>query len=66
MFYINKKKLLILVILIIILIISIYILSNNKVTVQTVSLPVSEKTIVLDAGHGQPDERGCFIEVSGM
>lgn len=55
MFYINKKKLLILVILIIILIISIYILSNNKVTVQTVSLPVSEKTIVLDAGHGQPD-----------
>lgn len=55
MFYMNKKKLLILVILIIILIISIYTLRNNKETIQTVSLPVSGKTIVLDAGHGQPD-----------
>ena len=27
---------------------------NN--TVQTVSLPVSNKVIVLDAGHGKPDE----------
>lgn len=27
---------------------------NN--TVQTVSLPVSSKVIVLDAGHGKPDE----------
>lgn len=27
-------------------------------TVQTVSLPVSNKVIVLDAGHGKPDERG--------
>ncbi len=25
-------------------------------TVQTVSLPVSNKVIVLDAGHGKPDE----------
>lgn len=27
---------------------------NN--TVQTVSLPVSNKVIVVDAGHGKPDE----------
>ena len=29
---------------------------KNKSTVETVSLPVSDKTIVLDAGHGYPDE----------
>lgn len=26
-------------------------------TVETVSLPVTNKTIVIDAGHGIPDER---------
>lgn len=30
--------------------------SQNKDTVPTVSLPVSNKTIILDAGHGVPDE----------
>ena len=31
--------------------------NNNTVnTVQTVALPVSNKTIVVDAGHGVPDE----------
>lgn len=55
MFYMNTKKLLILAILIIVLIICIYTINNNKETIQTVSLPVSGKTIVLDAGHGQPD-----------
>lgn len=29
--------------------------STNK-TVQTVALPVSQKVIVVDAGHGIPDE----------
>ena len=29
---------------------------NNKNAIQTVSLPVSNKTIVIDAGHGVPDE----------
>ena len=29
-------------------------------TVQTVSLPVSNKVIILDAGHGAPDE-GAFL-----
>ena len=34
---------------------------NDEVqSVPTVSLPVSGKTIVLDAGHGVPDER-CTI-----
>jgi N-acetylmuramoyl-L-alanine amidase len=30
--------------------------TNNKI-VETVNLPVSNKVIVLDAGHGVPDER---------
>lgn len=32
---------------------------NNK-TVQTVALPVSDKVIVIDAGHGVPDE-GIYL-----
>lgn len=31
--------------------------NNQKEYVSTVSLPVSEKVIVVDAGHGKPDER---------
>ena len=31
-------------------------IKNNK-TVQTVTLPVTNKVIVVDAGHGVPDER---------
>ena len=26
---------------------------------QTVALPVSDKVVVLDAGHGSPDNRSC-------
>lgn len=32
---------------------------NNNDIIDTVALPVSNKVIVLDAGHGLPDER-CF------
>ena len=32
-------------------------------TVQTVSLPVSNKVIVLDAGHGKPDEGGRLLKL---
>lgn len=31
--------------------------NNVKETLQTTSTPVSGKTVVLDAGHGVPDER---------
>ena len=30
-------------------------------TVQTVALPVNNKVIVIDAGHGVPDERSCLL-----
>lgn len=41
-----------------ILLISLFVfqVASSKQTVQTVSLPVSNKVIVLDAGHGKPDE----------
>ena len=29
--------------------------------VDTVSLPVSGKIVVVDAGHGVPDERSCLL-----
>lgn len=32
-------------------------IANKKEILPTVSLPVSRKTIVIDAGHGIPDER---------
>jgi hypothetical protein len=32
-------------------------IKENEQTVETVSLPVSNKVVVLDAGHGIPDER---------
>ena len=36
--------------------ISLYINSDSKKNIQTVTLPVTNKVIVLDAGHGIPDE----------
>ena len=54
-----RKKRIFFIIVMITLSISTFLISNkNKVTdtVQTVSLPVSGKTIVLDAGHGLPDK----------
>ena len=54
-----RKKRIFFIIVMITLSISTFLISNkNKVTdtVQTVSLPVNGKTIVLDAGHGLPDK----------
>ena len=31
---------------------------NKNETVETVALPVEDKVIIIDAGHGSPDERG--------
>ena len=32
-------------------------IAKTEDTVETVALPVSNKVIVIDAGHGVPDER---------
>ena len=58
-----RKKRIFFIIAMITVSISTFLISNkNKDTdiLQTVSLPVSGKTIVLDAGHGLPDE-GAFL-----
>jgi N-acetylmuramoyl-L-alanine amidase len=30
-------------------------------TLETVSLPITGKTIIIDAGHGIPDEGDCLL-----
>ena len=32
-------------------------ITNNNNIIQTTATPVSGKTIIIDAGHGTPDER---------
>ena len=56
MLIISKKRILFITIMIMISIISFKIIDNDENTVATVTLPVTNKTIVLDAGHGSPDE----------
>lgn len=34
---------------------------KNEEFMSTVSLPVSGKVVVIDAGHGIPDERSCLL-----
>ncbi len=56
MIVLNKKTIRIAVLSIFALIFSFALISDDKKSVPTVSLPVSGKTIVIDAGHGKPDE----------
>ncbi len=58
MFILSKKRILIVLICLCVSICSTYIIKENitNKTVETVSLPVSNKVIVIDAGHGKPDE----------
>lgn len=59
MIVLHKKRLIVTSILLFVVVFS-SLLATNKMkeneTVETVSLPVSNKVIVLDAGHGVPDE----------
>lgn len=57
MVILSKKRFgIISTILLISLFVFVFQVASSKQTVQTVSLPVSNKVIVLDAGHGKPDE----------
>ena len=40
--------------------------SNNQGTLQTMALPVSNKVVVLDAGHGLPDKRGNTVKMAQL
>ena len=56
MIVINKKRIRLVVLTIFVFVFGIAVFNDKKETVPTVSLPVSGKTIVVDAGHGKPDE----------
>ena len=56
MIVLNKKVIRIFVLGIFVFGLGLAFISDQKETVPTVSLPVSGKTIVIDAGHGKPDE----------
>lgn len=64
MLIMNKKRLSFIIITIMVSVISFVVNSKQKNTIQTVSLPVSDKTIVLDAGHGYPDEGDCLLTLN--
>ena len=59
MIIINKKRISIIFIMLAISVLSYGIVYNKdkRETITTSSLPVTNKVIVLDAGHGKPDER---------
>ena len=56
MVIIKKKRIFFILSVIVISTINFLITSNIEDTIQIVSLPVSGKTIILDAGHGFPDQ----------
>ena len=66
MIILNKKRLT-LIITSIFIAIFVFIFSTDDLQKQnnyidTVSLPVTEKVIVIDAGHGIPDEGDCLLK----
>lgn len=56
MIVLNKKRINIIVLSVFVSIFAFILVTDSKTSVPTVSLPVSGKTIVIDAGHGKPDE----------
>lgn len=62
MIVINKKRLLnILGMVFISLFVFSFQIAKEEKTKETVSLPASNKVIVIDAGHGVPDEGDCLL-----
>lgn len=58
MVIINKKRISFIIIMLVITVFG-YTITNNKTNQNTITvsnLPVSNKVIILDAGHGKPDE----------
>lgn len=60
----NKKRILLItsIVAISIFVFNIQIAKIQE-TIQTVALPISNKTIVIDAGHGVPDEVGKMLKI---
>lgn len=60
MIVLNRKRIGIITLSVFISIFAFILSSELKNSIPTVSLPVTGKTIVIDAGHGKPDE-GAFL-----
>ena len=58
MIILNKKRILFIILLIIFFIICYSLKYKNLNSIEVSSTPVSNHTVILDAGHGLPDE-GC-------
>ena len=56
MFILSKKRILFITIMIMVSVISFEMFNEQEKTIETVTLPVTGKIVVLDAGHGYPDE----------
>ena len=56
MILLRKKRITFIVFSVFLSILVFTLIKDKKEIVPTVSLPVSGKTIVIDAGHGKPDE----------
>ena len=56
MIVLNKKRIAIVVMSVFVSIFAFIFVTDKQEMIPTVSLPVSGKTIVIDAGHGKPDE----------
>jgi len=65
MIVLRKKKIVLMVCLILVSVLGFYLQEPiNKETMPTVSLPVSNKVIVVDAGHGVPDEGDSLLKLN--
>lgn len=65
MFFLSKKRIVLLASLLIAVVsIEIFQLNLKEESIETVALPVSNKVIVLDAGHGNPD--GGAVSTNGI
>ena len=56
MIVLNKKRIRLIILGVFVFVFGFAFISDKKEIVPTVTLPVSGKTIVIDAGHGKPDE----------
>ena len=56
--FLNKKRILAVAVCLVLSLCFAGILNKGDETIETVALPVEDKVIIIDAGHGYPDERG--------
>lgn len=65
MIILNKKRLLAMISMVCVAIFAFsFQIAKEEKTVATIALPVSNKVIVIDAGHGVPDEGDCLLTLN--